>query len=126
MGPHIVPHTASEPVELHGAYVWTCPECGQDSFHRGVTLEREQVEGMVPPDAMATFEAYQGSWMTAPDTVRLGAAGVAIERDVNARLRAENERLREALSTIRGMMCPTVPGGAWEVANAALDAEPTR
>ena len=62
-------NAAAELVELHGAYVWTCPECGRDTFHRGVTIEREQVEAMVPPEQLEAFEAYQGSWMTAPSIV---------------------------------------------------------
>ena len=60
------------------------------------------------------------------DTLQLGAAGVGFEREINRRLRSENDRLREALTTIRGMMVPTVPGGVWEVANEALAAEPSR
>lgn len=33
-----------EKVELHNAAVWTCPECGRDSFLRLVEVEMEQMD----------------------------------------------------------------------------------
>jgi hypothetical protein len=50
-----------DPVELHPAHVWDCPECGIENFCRCVFFE---------PDAQdMEMGIEQGMWLTAPDQV---------------------------------------------------------
>lgn len=33
------------PVELHDAFMFTCDECGRDTFIRAITISQEQIDG---------------------------------------------------------------------------------
>lgn len=51
----------SERVSLKAAFVWDCPRCGGENFHRGVVAELSPEErGEMGPDA---------DWVAAPEKV---------------------------------------------------------
>jgi hypothetical protein len=83
-------------------------------------------------------EEPRGAWQDPSTDIENVNAAYVIERDENARLRAEVERLREALERIRtdeGKVCDTYETcthracqssyAAWAIADAALAGSPS-
>lgn len=68
-----------DPVELHCAYVWTCEECGRDSFVRAVIVEmsEEDARGMMEAHGGEPDDWKTGMLMTRPDEVTCDHCGLA-------------------------------------------------
>lgn len=63
-------------VEIHPAHVWTCEDCGQDNFERGITADfltpeeyREICAEMGVFDPAIDDEPPEGALMMAPSDV---------------------------------------------------------
>lgn len=75
--------------ELHPAYVWDCPDCGQENFCRSVVAEMTNEDHLQQLKSMGVVESYATEvpeemrdvcWQTAPTRVIC----IACERAFNA------------------------------------------
>lgn len=77
-------------VEIHQAFVWTCDECGRDSFVRAIhTPDSVVVESMCEQDGIEKYEAeaileesgLTGQWCMAPSVVKCPHCGCQYETE---------------------------------------------
>lgn len=73
-------------VEIHPAWVFTCEDCGRDTFVRSTVYDAKAVdldEQFDPEDAEAIREhiadGSDGQFLTAPDRVKCSHCGAAFE-----------------------------------------------
>ena len=66
----------SEPVELHNAWTWDCPECGRENFDRAVTADMTRAESIDYARKLGRIdygfepsEDFNCEFMTQPETV---------------------------------------------------------
>lgn len=67
-------------VELHQAFVWTCEDCGRDSFARAVHLTPEEV-AMLGEDVLDRAGGRSGDWCMAPWAVTCPHCGARYETE---------------------------------------------
>lgn len=60
---------ANEKIEMRIAFEWTCPECGTDHFHRGITPKLNIEDRQEVRDELGIQEWEEGVLMCRPDTV---------------------------------------------------------
>jgi len=72
-------------IELHQAWFWDCPNCGDENFCRSVTLELtdEDKEEIAELTRTMPFEHQTGDWISAPSDVTCRSCGkdFEVERD---------------------------------------------
>jgi hypothetical protein len=82
-------------VEMHAAFLWTCEDCGRDSFHRGITLDDQLAERLTSAATRAEADAilaelsegapegtaYGGSWLIQPTVVACEHCGSRFETE---------------------------------------------
>lgn len=69
-------------VELHQAFIWTCPACARDNFARAITIDEAQLTAEERAEAEAlveTAEMYGNACVMAPTVVTCGHCGATFE-----------------------------------------------
>lgn len=67
-------------VELHAAWVFTCEDCGVDTFVGCVTYEGVPL-GVDPDDIPPDVDGMEGGWFSAPVQVVCGHCGSKFETE---------------------------------------------
>jgi len=63
-------------IELRGAWVWTCEECGRDNFEHGIAAEMDEAEEAIERIDFGIEPEDEGEFMLMPMQVECEACQI--------------------------------------------------